>query len=253
MSGTRVLLQSVGSWIALALVLAMAPAAARAEGFFDIYAGAAFPQDGNVRVKADDAFWNAPRSAVPPGAQYTSDVEWETSPSFGLRGGYWFEFEDFAPSFLGIGLDLSYYRAFEKDDFASLDMWFLPITPLLMLRIPLGYSEEFPGGRVQPYAAVGPGFTLAAAHAELSDLSSTGNVLDDFNDATLDVGLDVRAGLAVQLSHSFALFGEYRYTYIKPNFKDEVDDTGAVDFDTRFDIDPKVATHHLVIGASFRF
>src|SRR5258705_8927039 len=149
-------------WVALAIWVAWAPAPARAEGFFDLYFGAAFPQDSHVSARSDDPFWNAPRTDTPPGVQYTSDVEWETSPSVGLRGGYWFEFEEFLPSFLGIGLDLSYYRAFEDHNFAPLDVWAMPMTPLLMLRLPLGYSGRFPGGRVQPYVAAGPGFTLSA-------------------------------------------------------------------------------------------
>src|SRR5262249_39533114 len=140
-----------------------------------------------------------------------SDVEWEISPSAGIRGGYWFEFEEIEPSFFGIGLDLSYYRAFEDRSFGRLKVWAAPLTPLIMLRIPLGYSEDFPGGRVQPYIAGGPGFTISAAHADLSDLSSTGNVLDDFEDVSFDVGADARAGIQFQISHGFGLFGEYRY------------------------------------------
>ena len=235
--------------LALAALFATSPAAA--EGFFDLYFGAAFPQEGDVDVDADDSFWNVSRDATPPGAQYGSDVDWETSPSVGMRGGYWFE--QTGVSFIGIGLDLSYYRAFEDDNFASLDVWATPITPLLMLRLPLGYSERYPGGRVQPYAAVGPGITLSAARADLDELSSAGAFLDDFEDASLDVGLDARAGLAVALSPHFALFGEYRYTWLEPKFEDEVDDTGALDGDTEFEIEPELRTHHVVFGLSFRF
>jgi opacity protein-like surface antigen len=255
MMGAHVFQRSLGSWLLLGLV-ATAPAAARAEGFFDIYAGAAFPQDNPVDVSTDDSVLNAGapatdgeifRAAYPVG----SDYNWKTSPSVGMRGGYWFEFADEFPSFLGLGLDLSYYRAFEDTDFAEINVWAVPMTPLLMLRIPLGYSEDFPGGRVQPYAAVGPGFTVSAASADLSNL---GIGMHDFEDAAFDVGLDARGGLAVQLSHSFALFGEYRYTYLKPTFKDTVDDNAAPpDFETRVRIEPKLQTHHIVFGASFRF
>ena len=241
-------------WVALAVLLAWAPA--HAEGFLDIYLGAAFPQDDKVDVHTDDPLLNS-ATASPDGAIFRSaypenrDFDWETSPSVGIRGGYWFEFEEFTPSFLGIGLDLSYYRAFEDTNFAEVNIWAMPVTPLLMLRLPLGYSEKFPGGRVQPYAAVGPGFTLTAASADLSNL---GIGMDDFSDVSFDVGLDARAGLAVQLSHSFALFGEYRYTYLKPHFEDTVDDAGgAPDFETEVDIKPKLATHHIVFGATFRF
>ena len=253
MRGAHVFRRTLGSWLLLTIV-AMAPAIARAEGFFDIYLGAAFPQDNPVDVHTDDPLLNSD-TASPDGAVFRSayptnrDFNWETSPSVGLRGGYWFEWEDF-PSFLGLGLDLSYYRAFEDTDFAEINVWATPITPLLMLRVPLGYSEDYPGGRVQPYAAVGPGFTLTAARADLSNL---GIGLHDFKDATFDVGLDARAGLAVQVSHGFALFGEYRYTYLKPHFDDTVDDAGGTGFETDVDIEPKLQTHHLVFGASFRF
>lgn len=254
MRGTHVFQRSFGSWIVLAWMLAMAPAAAVAEGFFDIYVGAAFPEDSRVKVETDDPGLNS--SGTPDGAVFRAaypqggDYNWETSPSVGLRGGYWFEFEEIPPSFFGLGLDLSYYRAFEDTDFAEVNVWATPITPLLMLRLPLGYSERFPGGRVQPYAAVGPGFTLTAATADMSNL---GVGLDDFEDATFDVGLDARAGLAIQLARSFAIFGEYKYTYLKPHFEDSVDDLAAADFDTEVDIKPKLKTHHIVFGVSFRF
>jgi len=247
-------------WVALAVLFAWVPAPAHAEGFFDLYFGAAFPQDDDVDIHSDDFLINTDPSFEAaygcqeppcPAGTPSRSFEWETSPSLGFRGGYWFEFDDFAPSFLGIGLDLSYYRAFEEDEFGSLDVWATPITPLLMLRIPLGYSEDYPGGRVQPYVAVGPGFTLTAARADLSEL---GIGLDDFEDATFDVGADARAGLAIPLGHSFALFGEYRYTYLEPHFEDTVDDAlGGPDFEAEFDVEPELSTHHIVFGLSFRF
>jgi opacity protein-like surface antigen len=241
-------------WLVLA-VLAFAPARARAEGFLDVYAGAAFPQKNDVDVHTDDPVLNsgAPgtdgaifRTAYP----VNQNFDWETSPSLGIRGGYWFEFSEFTPSFLGLALDMSYYRAFEDTDFAEINIWATPMTPLLMLRLPLGYSEDYPGGRVQPYAAVGPGFTITAATADLSNL---GIGMDDFEDVSFDVGFDARAGLAVQISHSFALFGEYRYTYLKPDFEDTVDDFGSPKFETEVDIDPTLQVHHVVFGARFTF
>jgi hypothetical protein len=64
-----------------------------------------------------------------------------------------------------------------------------------------------------------------------------------------DVGFDGRAGLAIQLSRSFALFGEYRYTYVEPHFEDEIDVASApFSFETDVDIEPDLATHHVVFG-----
>jgi hypothetical protein len=58
----------------------------------------------------------------------------------------------------------------------------------------------------------------------------------------------------VQLSHSFALFGEYRYTYLEAALRRHVDDAGGTGFETdRRHRSPKLATHHIVFGASFRF
>jgi hypothetical protein len=250
----RSMRRHAGVWLVLA-AFAVAPARARAEGFFDFYLGAAFPQDDEVDVDTDDAVLNAGvpgtdgevfRNAYPKNRNF----DWETSPSAGIRGGYWFEFQEFTPSFIGVGLDLSYYRVFEDTDFGEINIWATPMTPLLMLRLPLGYSEDYPGGRVQPYVAVGPGFTFTAAEADLSNL---GIGLDDFEDATFAVGFDGRAGLAVQLGRHFALFGEYRYTYLEPEFDDTVDDFRSAKFETEIDIDPKIAAHHIVFGASFRF
>src|SRR5262245_4665217 len=122
-----------GVWVVLAAMLAWLPAAAHAEGFFDLYAGAAFPSDSRPHPTADDAI-------VADMISYNSKVEWKTSPSVGLRGGYWI---DTYPSFIGIGLDFSYYNAHEDNDFAPLKVDAVPITPLLMLRAPIGFSERY--------------------------------------------------------------------------------------------------------------
>jgi hypothetical protein len=57
------------------------------------------------------------------------------------------------------------------------------------------------------------------------------------------------------ITPGFGLFGEYRYTYVEPEFEDEVDafDNDFGFFETDIDIDPEIETHHIVFGASFRF
>jgi Outer membrane protein beta-barrel domain len=246
-SGWR--LEPVFAGLAVALAAVFAPAASKAEAFFDIYAGVGFPEKSDIDTDADDPF-------VDGDIAYHDDVDWDDTPSIGMRGGYWFEFENITPSFIGAALDLSYYRAFEDSNFAELNVWLTPLTPLLMLRLPLGYSEDYPGGRVQPYIAVGPGFTLAAADANLSEIPPTADLqYEDFEAAGFGVGFDGRAGLAIQLGHHFALFSEYRYTYVKPHFQDHIDvvTTSGFVFDTDVDFDPEIRTHHVVFGASFRF
>jgi opacity protein-like surface antigen len=237
----RVFQRTYGSWLLLSLALVTAPIAARAEGFVDLYFGVGFPQESDIDVDADD-------SDVESALEYPSDVDWDDTESLGFRGGYWFEFEEIGPSFLGVGLDLSFYRAFEDSNIAELEAWLTPLTPLLMLRAPLGYSEDFPGGRVQPYIAVGPGFTLAYAEAEIEELIPS----EDFDTSGFGVGFDGRLGLAIQLSRSFALFGEYRYTYVEPHFEEEIEIAGPP-FETDVEIEPELETHHALFGVSFRF
>jgi hypothetical protein len=235
-------------WIVAGL-LALAPFSAGAQGFVDLYFGAAWPEEDEVDTHADDPIVNEM-------IRYNSDVEWDATPSIGMRGGYWFEEPGF--NFIGVGIDLSGYGAFEDSGFASLDAWLTPLTPLLMLRIPLLASEEFPGGRIQPYGAVGPGFTLSAADADLDELrddfSGFNTRIDDFEAASFDVGLDARGGLTILFSPHFGIFGEYRYTYIEPEFEDETDvcdNFGC--FETDIDIEPTLSTHHAVFGLTFRF
>jgi len=244
----RLLATSV-AWLALAALIGSG-SAARAEGFFDLYFGVGLPEDGDIDTDANDPF-------VDDDIAYNDDVDFETTESLGLRGGYWFEFSDTLPSFLGIGLDLSMYRSFEDSSFAELEVWNTPITPLLMLRAPLGYSEDYPGGRVQPYVAVGPSFHVAFAHAELDEITPTGPgdaFYDDFDAAGFGLGLDARAGLAIPIGRHFALFTEYRYTWVEPEFEEDLEVASTpFGFETEVEIEPELRTHHIVFGASFRF
>jgi hypothetical protein len=245
-----------GSWFGwiVAGALALAPLSAAAQGFVDLYFGVGFPNETDVDVDPDD---------FDPSLTLDGEIDDDATPSFGLRGGYWFEQDGLR--FLGIGLDASYYGASGEvrcvpplcpsgaDIDTDLDIFVTPLTPLLMLRIPLGASEEIPGGRVQPYGAVGPSFTVSYAFSEFDDLGGDVGLFDDYEAASFDIGLDARGGLAIQLSRHFALFGEYRYTYVETEFEDEVDDVFSFDGDTDIDLDATLETHHVLFGLSFRF
>jgi opacity protein-like surface antigen len=187
---------------------ALVSAPAAAEGFLDLYMGASFPENGDVDARASSPSIFA--------ASINDRIEYDTSFTGGLRGGYWFE------------------------DAANFT--------LLMARIPIAVEEDFPGGRVQPYGAIGPGFTLSVA---LADLSELGIGIDDLADASFDLGLDVRGGLAIHVAKPIALFAEYRYTRLRPEYDDEVDFDFGPDID--IDIEPDLDVHHLVFGVSFRF
>jgi hypothetical protein len=82
----------------------------------------------------------------------------------------------------------------------------VPISPLLMLRLPLFGSPEFPGGRLQPYVAGGPGFFLTSVKVDAPGLP------EHRSDWQVDVGADARAGIAFMLTPGFGTFVEGRYT-----------------------------------------
>ncbi len=239
------------NWIARSLVLFAlflapvwsAPRAVSAEGFLDLYLGASFPENGDVDGRA--SFGGVPGATI----SGTDRIDYDTAFTSGLRGGYWFED---AANFIGLGLDLSYYGAYGEVSNTPVDIEFdvaaLPITPLLMVRVPIAVEDGFPGGRFQPYGAIGPSLTVSIAYA---DLSRYGVGLDDFADASFDVGLDVGGGVAIQVAEPIALFAEYRYTRLRPEFDDEVDFDFGPDID--IDLDPDIDVHHMVFGVSFRF
>jgi opacity protein-like surface antigen len=220
--------------LAVAIGLLAAPAAMQAEGFVDLRMGPAFSENGDLRVRSNG-----------PGPGRGSQLAYDPGFTLGVRGGYWFE-DSF--NWLGLGLDFSYFHALEDRTNGELDIFAMPLTPLLMLRAPLASDADYPGGRVQPYAGIGPALTLSVARLALDD---TVPGLDDFYDAALDVGVDVRAGIAFQVSPRVALFAEYRYTYLDLDYDDEVDLRGGPDPD--FDVDTILRTHHPTFGVSFRF
>jgi opacity protein-like surface antigen len=218
----------------IALTLLGVAQAVRAEAFVDVRMGTSFSENGDLDVRSDG-----------PVVTRSDDLGYDVGPSFGVRGGYWF-----TPSlrWLGLGLDLSYFQALEDRSNGELDIFAFPLTPLLMVRAPIGVGDRYPGGRVQPYAAVGPALTLSVARLATEDLVPG---LDDFYDARLDVGLDARAGIAVHVAPRIALFFEYRFTYLDLHYENEVDyDFGP---DPDLDVDTILRTHHTTVGVSFRF
>src|SRR5262249_23090089 len=103
----------------------------------------------------------------------------------------------------------------------------IAFTPELMLRWPLLVSDQFPTGRLQPYALAGPG-------AFVSDLGGS--------KVQADVGVKAGAGLSWQIVRGIAVFTEYQFTHFRPEYSsDEVKLKLTVD------------THHVLGGISFRF
>jgi len=187
----------------------MVPASVMAEGFADLYIGFAQSQEQDL-------------STTIGGTSTDDKAEFQGDISGGYRLGYWFEKMP-----VGIALDLSY---FEQDIEDLADLSVMAVSPLLMLKVPLHKSAEFPNGEWQPYVGAGMGFFM-------SELEPDG--AGDKNEQS-DWGLDARCGIKKFFQYNVALLIEYRYTQFTPEFDSEIDE---------FDLQ----THHALFGVSVTF
>ena len=202
----------------LVFVALSTPIAARAEGFVDLRSGGSFTDDGDASASAFGT------------TIVSGDIDFEDSLTGGVRAGYWLD----AVPWVGAAADVSYFAPDDDDGEGEFDV--IPISPLLMLRVPLVISDEHPNGRVRPFAAIGPGIFVSIA-----DIDALG-----FSDTTAEVGVDARAGLTLQVSSAVAVFLEYRYTWFETEFEDDV---GSVPLD----LEVEFSTHHVGAGLDFTF
>jgi opacity protein-like surface antigen len=205
----------IGALSVVLVVLVLAPSAS-AEWFLDGYLGPAVTPGDTLTFKVFNQ-------------QFKQDLSGRSSPSFGLRFGRWLE--DFNLPWLGIAADVSYFRP-------ANDVQTVPISLLAMARYGFLKDEEFPRGRLQPYAGLGFGVFISNASGNIGTLA--------VDDTSTDVGFDARLGVAYQVDPHWALFTEYRFTHVSPSWKVNVFGTD-VSADTTFD------THHVVLGVSCRF
>lgn len=204
------------------LVLWMAATAgpAVAEWSFDAYVGRTFVPDGDFMLRDDN---------------FNQSLGFDDSFIVGGRLGYWLGFLPF----LGVALDASYYTADleslpNQEPLANADLKRLPLSGLVLLRLPLFLSPGLPFGRLQPYVAAGP--TVFLANLDL-------NALDE---SRADVGLDARVGLNVRFTRTLGIFVEYRLTYVEQQFDFTADGV-------RSQVESDPSTHHILGGLSLRF
>jgi opacity protein-like surface antigen len=228
-----------GLLVALVLV-ALGPAPARAEFLLDGYGGLAWTRQTDVEIRGLDVL------GVPVRARLL-DVEPDTSFVVGARFGYWFG----ALPEVGVGVDAFYFEPDVRSQRVTataavrgeildedIDVTVGGPARIPSAKVPAGVialdlmarwrayrSEAFPDGRVQPYVTAGPAFLITDP--------------EDFGTAP---GLKVGAGVAVHVLRALAVFGEYRFTYFRP----EVDSGGLT-------YKADLSTHHLVFGLSLRF
>jgi opacity protein-like surface antigen len=227
--------------VALGLLLTVTSSGpASAEWFADLYLGGAFTQTHDVDLNI-------------AGVDVTlQDVEFDRSLEFGGRGGYWFG----ALPFLGLGLDVFHFNpdlssqtvdtvrlgVTAPQQLFDLDLSVVGLSFDVMLRWPLLKSPEFPHGRLQPYVTVGP--TLFIVEGE-----DTSNFAPPANQSDTDttVGVKVGGGVTFLITKNVGVFTEYRYTHFKAELDFDRIGFGSVKAEPVFD------THHVVVGASFRF
>jgi hypothetical protein len=214
------------------------PETARAEFFFDVYLG------GNVTEDTDGVV----EIGAGPQISASGPIDFKAGPSGGFRGGYWLG----SVPWLGFALGMPAYDP--EEDESGIDVYVFPITALLMLRYPLAKDEDYPQGRLQPYAGVGPGVFVSTAKLDLSPLGAP----EDLKDTRADVGLHTVAGVKFHVFSSarpsssslgtVAVFVEYGFTRFDPSDFD--DDIAGVP--VRFQVD-RLQTHHAVAGVSLHF
>jgi opacity protein-like surface antigen len=207
-------------WVAavsLVALLGIAPTNAAAEPFLDLFAGAAFTDSNDLKLSA-------------PGISATGDVDYNTSFSVGGRAGYWF-------GFFGLNLDVNYFRPnidTETSGFDA-DIDVVGVGLNAMLRGRFLKTTAVPDGALQPYIFAGP--TLFISRLDI-DISGAGSD----HDTDTHVGFTAGTGVTYMFTKNIGAFGEYRFTYNRPEF-----DISGVK------LEPKLNTHHIVGGVTFRF
>jgi opacity protein-like surface antigen len=210
------------------------------EPFLDFYGGVAETQSARVTAQHRDCSGDALlRSLCSSWTKATTTVDFETAGTFGLRAGYWFE----RAPWLGLAGDVSFFEAEGQDARFKV----VPVSLLLMLRLPLLTTEDIPKGRLQPYFGVGPSFFHQDASVDFRP-----QVDKKVSISSWGIGVDTRVGLAWQVHRHVALFTEYRFTHLPVSANDETDLFGLHAAATKR-LDATLNTHHLLAGISFRF
>ena len=204
-------------WLVVLSLVVIAPASAAAEPFFDLFAGAAFTDSNDLKVSAT-------------GFSATGEVDYKTSFSVGARAGYWF-------GFFGVNLDVNYFRPSIDTQTSGFDadLDVVGIGLNAMLRGQFVKTAAVPDGALQPYIFAGPTLFISRLDIDISGVGSD-------HDTDARVGFTAGTGVTYLFTKNIGIFGEYRFTYSRPEF-----DISGVK------IEPKLNSHHLLGGVTFRF
>lgn len=226
----RCLLWSRNNWgriyvpiLVVLTICLLVPGAALAERLFDLYGGYNFTQDD------DSADVQTTRFLL------SDDAEFEGAPLVGVRLGAWFEGYEFA----GGAIDVSYFETDGEGGFDDVEIAALPVSALLMFRLPLLRGDSFTQGRIQPYVAMGPSVLV-------SQFKLNTDAFGTLRDTSVDIGADGRLGAAFLFTPGVGIFLEYRFTYFEPRYED-------IHFGTEAKVSPRLLTHYAQLGLTMRF
>ena len=205
---------------ALAFIIAGSARPAGAEWFFDLYGGAAFTKDADITIRDS--------------ATLDTKLKFDTEATGGGRFGYWLT--GIGIPWLGFATDVSYYAPATSAADVDARLEVVPISGLVLLRLPLRPDPEVPTGRIQPYIGGGP--SLVATRVKV-DAPAIG---ERFSDTVAEIGGDFRAGITFMLTRNFGVFAEGRYLLFttKP---------GA----SSFGVDLDIETFQALGGLTLRF
>ena len=228
-------MKRIGTWSAAlaagCLAIVLGSASASAEVFLDLYGGATMFGDPDFTVTREGQGRETERGSA------------DTNFTVGGRGGYWFDGQGLR--WLGVAVDISYFEPEYSGEngtgsIATVKVRTLPITPLVMFRLPLMESPQHPNGQLQLYTGAAPGFFMREATVRFR--SGAGEVSKE----GVSIGADVRAGIAWEFATNWAVFTEYRFTYYS------IDSDGQVE-GQKVGVKADYDAHHLLFGVSYRF
>jgi opacity protein-like surface antigen len=223
--------------LAVFLFFALLPDHAKGEQFWDFYYGMAETEDDDVTTE----FQRFSIFGAGAPSKATRKVSYGSSDLYGIRGGYWFER---APWF-GMALDASFFEA----DGDGVDIDLIPLSGLLMFRLPLSVDGTFSKGRFQPYAGIGPTYTIADISVDFRP-----DLQQEVDETFANWGLDFRAGLCWLFTENIGIFVEYRYLRVDL----EWDDSPGAELilfgsDEVTEVEADIETQSILGGLTFRF
>jgi opacity protein-like surface antigen len=218
---------------------------ANAEQVLKLFVGGAFTQDHDVKDRFEGI-----------GDFILKSPDFDNSVSFGAGFIHWFG----TLPFLGVGLDIAHFRpdiskqvgtacdlgVCAPDIFVSRHFQVTGINLNLEGRLPLLVAQEYPQGRLQPYASVGPTLFISRMNVAGGHFVPSDPTLRNQHDTDTTAGVTAGAGLSFMITPWLDLFTEYRFTHFSPSYR--INSGGE-----RAKVTTDFDTHHALVGISYHF